>query len=120
MIGESVTITINSVPYTLNRLDPGVPFASDYFFRDATQEVTLRVRHSNESVRSGQPAFERHQLDLVQKVYATTTTPERQYQTYTVIRLPKGGDPDAAEHLVAALCSFSTASVVDKVVGWQS
>jgi hypothetical protein len=32
----------------------------------------------------------------------------------------KGADPDAAELLVAALCSLESAAFVDKVVGWQS
>lgn len=120
MIGDTITVTINAVAYTLNRLDPGVPFGSDYYFRDATQEVVLKVRHSKESVRAGQPAYERHQIDLNQKVFATATVPERAYQAYTIIRLPIGGDPDAAERLTTALCGFQTAANLDKVVGWQS
>jgi len=119
MIGETVSVTINAVPYTLNRINQD-NYAAEYFMRDATQEVTLRIRHQNESVKPGNVAFERHQIDLSRKVYATATTEEKSYQAYTVIRLPKGGDPDAAEQLTTALCGFQSAGTLDKIVGWQS
>lgn len=119
MIGEQLTVTYNAVAKVLNRINQD-NYSSEYFWRDAVEEFTVRIRHSNESVRAGQPAYERHTVDLTRKVYATTTTPERVFQTYTVIRLQKGSDPNAAELLVSALCSLESAAFVDKVVGWES
>jgi hypothetical protein len=119
MIGEQLTVTYNGVAKVLNRINQD-NYTAEYFFRDSVEEYTVRIRHATESVRAGQPAFERHTVDLTRKVFATATVPERIYQTYTVIRLMKGADPDAAELLVAALCSLESAAFVDKVVGWQS
>lgn len=119
MIGETITVTYNTVATVLNRINQD-NFSSQYYYRDGIFEMTLRIRHQNESVAQGKVPFERHQVDLTRTVFATATVPERTYQAYTVIRLPKGGDPDAAELLTAALCNLSSASFVDKVVGWQS
>lgn len=119
MIGETLTVTYDGVAKVLNRINQD-NYTSEYFVRDAVESFTVRVRHSNESVRAGQPAYERHQVDLTRVVFATPTSPERQFQAYTVIRLQKGSDPDQAEKLTAALCGLESAAFIDKIVGWQS
>lgn len=119
MIGDTVTVTYNSVATVLNKINQD-SYTSEYYKREALFEMRLRVRHSNESVVSGKPAYERHQIDLTRTEYATSTLPERTYQAYTVIRLQKGSDPNAAEFLTAALCGLETSAFVDKVVGWES
>jgi hypothetical protein len=119
MIGDTITVTYNGVANVLNKINQD-NYTSEYYLRNATEDFRVRVRHSNESVRAGQPAYERHQIDLIRTVFATSTLPERVYQTYTVIRLQKGSDPDAAELLTSALCSLESAAFIDKVVGWQS
>jgi bifunctional N-acetylglucosamine-1-phosphate-uridyltransferase/glucosamine-1-phosphate-acetyltransferase GlmU-like protein len=119
MIGDTLTVTYNSVAKVLNKINQD-NYTSEFYLRDALEDYRVKVRHSTESVKAGQPVYERHQVDLTRTVFATTTTPERIYQTYTVIRLQKGADPDAAELLASALCGVLSASFVDKVVGWQS
>jgi len=85
----------------------------------ARTAFTLRIRHQNESVRAGQKQFERHQVDLTRTVFDAVNG-DKTYQAYTVIRLQKGTDPDAAELLTSALCTLESAAFIDKVVGWQS
>lgn len=119
MIGETVTVTINSVPWTLNRINQD-SYASEYFARTAIEEVTMRIRHTNENAALGKLPMERHQIDLSRKVYATATVPEKTYQVYTVLRMPKGADPELLEQVASALCAFESAAIIDKVVGWQS
>lgn len=119
MIGEQVTVTINAVAWTLNRINQD-SYSAEYFARTSLEEVTLRIRHSNENAAAGKTPMERHQIDLIRKVYATLTIPERSYQAYTVLRMPKGADPDLLEQVCAGLTGFETATNVDKIVGWQS
>lgn len=120
MIGDTITVTYNTVATVLDKINQD-NYSSEYYKRGALEEMRVRVRHQNESVTSGKPvAFERHLVELTRTVYATSTTPERVYQVYTVIRLQKGSDPDAAELLVSALCGLESATFIDKVVGWQS
>lgn len=119
MIGSTVTVTYNSVANTLDLINQD-NYSSEYYKRTATEEMKLRIRHSNESVKPGQPIFERHQIDLTRTVFATSTTPQRTYQTYTVIRLEKGSDPAAATLLTSAVCGLEASAFVDKVIGWQS
>jgi hypothetical protein len=119
MIGDTITVTYNGVANTLDKINQD-NYTSEYLKRTATEELRVRIRHSNESVVAGKPAYERHQVDLTRTVFATSTTVERVYQTYMVIRLQKGSDPDVAELVAAALCGLTNASFTDKVVGWQS
>lgn len=119
MIGDTITVTYNSVPTVLNKINQD-NYSSEYYKRSTSEEMRVRVRHQNESLVAGKPQYERHQVDLTRTVFATAELPERTYQAYTVIRLQKGSDPDAAELLVSALCGLESAAFVDKVVGWES
>lgn len=118
MLGETISITLNGVSTTLNRIREQ-DYSAEYFARTATFEMTMRVRHQREAVKANQPAFERHHVDLTYVVYDAING-DKTYQSYTVIRLQKGASPDTAEHTAAALCGFLSAANVDKIVGWQS
>lgn len=118
MIGETITITYNAVAYTLERINQD-NYSSEYFKRDATQEFRLRIRHTNESVRPGQRPYERHNVELTRTVYDTVNG-DKVYQSYQIIRLQKGTDPDAAELMAKSLCGLATDAFIDKIVGWQS
>jgi hypothetical protein len=118
MIGDTVTITYNSVATVLNRINQD-NYAAEYLYRDATKAFRLRIRHLNESVAAGKPAFERHQVDLTRTEFDATNG-DREYQAYTVIRLPKGSDPAVAPLLTLALNAFETSTNLTKVVGWES
>jgi hypothetical protein len=120
MIGDTLTVTYNSVAKVLNKVIPSAGVAAEYMLRDSVEEFRIRIRHTNETAKVGQPAYERHQIDLIRTVFATVSTPERVYQAYTVIRLQKGSDPDQAEFLTSALCGVESASFIDKIVGWQA
>lgn len=119
MIGDTITVTYNAVANTLTKINQD-NYSSEYLKRTATEELRVRIRHQNESVRNGQPAYERHQVDLTRTEFETATTPERVYQAYTVYRLQKGADPDKAELLVAALNGLETVAFAEKVIGWES
>jgi len=120
MIGDTLTVTYNSVAKVLNKIIPTAGVAAEYMFRDANEEYRVRIRHTTETAKAGQPIYERHQIDLIRTVFATLTTPERVYQAYTVIRLQKGSDPDQAEMLTSSLCAMESAVFIDKIVGWQA
>jgi hypothetical protein len=45
---------------------------------------------------------------------------DKVYQSYTVIRHQKGGDPAAARNLTLALNAFETSAVLDKVMNKES
>ena len=119
MIGDTITVTYNTVATVLDKINQD-NYSSEFYKRSALEEMRVRVRHQNESVVSGKPAMERHLVELTRTVFATATVPQRTYQAYTEIRLEKGSDPDAAELLTAALCGLESAAFIDKVVGWQS
>jgi hypothetical protein len=99
MLG-STSVTFASK--TLNKINSPA-YASEYLFRDATEEYRLRVRHSlNTSVGA-----DRHNVEVVHTVWATDTDPEIVRKAYVVVEL-KALDDSVA--LAAALATFLTAS----------
>jgi hypothetical protein len=119
MIGDTVTVTINAVPYTLSKkTEQG--YSSVYMVRDATHEVTLRVRHTNENGRAGSVPTESHRVDLTRRIIGDAVIPTRSYTASVILRLEKDSDPDKVEQLMSAMCGFLSAAMIDKVANWES
>lgn len=118
MLGDTISITLDGVATTLNKINQD-NYTSEYFVRSTAQEVRLRIRHAQENVTPGKPVMERHQVDLTQTIYDMALG-NSVFQSYTVIRMPKGKDPAVARKLTQALQGMLTAATTDKVLGWES
>jgi hypothetical protein len=118
MIGDTLTVTYDSVANTLVKINQD-QYSSEYLKRTATEELRVRIRNTNESSAKGQNPFERHQVELTRTEYDTVNG-DRIFTASTVIRLRRGTNPDVAEKVALALCGMLNASFVDKVVNWES
>lgn len=77
-------------------------YASEYLYKDTTEEYRLKVRHSETNV-----GFDRHNVEVTHTVWATPTTPEIVRKSYIVAELAPNDDTVA---LSAALAAFLTAT----------
>jgi ADP-glucose pyrophosphorylase len=58
---------------------------SEYFLREATQEFTVKIRHSKENpTATGQ--MERHNVEFTRTVYGTAGDPDVVQQAYLIFR----------------------------------
>lgn len=119
MIGDTLTVTFDGVANTLAKINQD-NFSSRYYLRTSTFEMTYNIRNANESSRPPELPFERHQCEFIYTVFGADASLNKTYSASTVIRLKKGHDPDVAEKVALALCGTLTASMIDKIVGWQS
>jgi hypothetical protein len=118
MIGDTVTVTFNAVATTLAKINQD-NYSSEYHFLSSTIQYSLRIRHQDETAKPGMPQYVRHHVDLTRTEFDAVNG-DKVYQSYTVIRHQKGGDPAAARNLTLALNAFETSAVLDKVMNKES
>lgn len=90
MYANTLTITINAIPYTLTRVNQD-NFGSVYRFRDGTRELDMKIRHSTDNVSGVQ--FNRHNITLAHTLYKTEVLPERVQTATVTLREQRGVDP---------------------------
>lgn len=101
------SITVNAVAKSLVRIreDNGT---SVYWLRESLGEYVLTIKQS--SFQKNGQTIDRHSVDVVQTIYATSTVPEITRHAYTVVensRLDTVADP---VYLAAAMATWMTAS----------
>lgn len=117
MLGNTLTITVATVPYVLTKINQD-SYASEYLYRDADEEFTAKVRHST-TTKSG-VKYDRHNFELRHKVYATLTTAELNRMMYYVMeQTPQ----DVTIDLPKAACDLAVAtsgSFLTSLTKWES
>lgn len=119
MLGDTLTITVNSVAKTLTKINQD-SYSSEYLLKEATGEYRLRVRHSKEKAVPGQVQFDRHNVELTRTIYATATVGQIVRQSYIVIRNPADSAVTDVQYETAALTGFLSATNIGKLYGWES
>lgn len=111
MLG-STSITFDGK--TLYKIDTP-SHASEYLFKDATEQYVVKVRHTKTNA-----GFDRHNVEATHTVWEVPgTSPEIVRKAYSVIEQVPSDEDDG---LAAALCSFMTAStnaVIAELMDWR-
>jgi len=92
MFANTLTLTINAVAKTLNRINQD-NYGSEYLFKDSVEKITMKIRHSTET-QDGFPV-NRHNVFVEHRVYATPTALEKYFSTTITLRDREGSGPDA-------------------------
>jgi len=104
MLANTLTLTINAIAKVLVRINQD-NYSSEYFLKDTLDSWRLKIRHTKSS--KGGVSLDRHNVELVHVVYATTTTVEISRKVYLVFEL----DPtDTMTNEVSGFCSWLIAS----------
>lgn len=119
MIGDTVGITVNAVAKTLAKINQD-GYSSEYFLKEATQEFRMKIRNSYDKSLPDGTKVARHNVELTQTVYATSTTPEITRKSYVVIINYHNDDAVSVGYLQSALNGFMTAANVAKLTNFES
>lgn len=87
-------LPINGATHTLKRIRDDA-YSSEYLKRTSTYEYRMFVRHSTVKSRKVDPLLrgvERHNIEVIQTIYATSSTPEIIRRTYAVHEFSPGDD----------------------------
>lgn len=94
MFENTETITIDSTPYILTRVD-ATAGVSKYIYTDTIFELTMQIRQT-ESTKNGIKTY-RHNVELVHVTYATATEAEIRQKCYVVMERTIEGALTVAE-----------------------
>lgn len=119
--GATLTLTINSVAKVLNRIrDDG--YSSEYLLRSTTEEYRVQIRHSHtdpKTTDSRLRGVDRHNMEITQVIFATSTTPEIRRKAYTVFELSPGDDMSVGSLFVQGAFAYAgNASRIDDQIAW--
>lgn len=123
MLGDTLTITLGGSGGTAvvcNKINQD-SYSAEYLFRNTSYEVRAKVRHSKESVKAGQPAVDRHNLEITQTVFSgDLSVPDTVRQAYIVLRNTPSDDSAAVQDVAEALAFRLDATTLGKIIGWES
>lgn len=118
MIGNTITIN-NGAEKVLTLINQDA-YASEYLLKDSASEFRLRIRHSKTKATATRVAMDRHNVELIETVYASGEVPEYERKFYMVIE----NKPDDLEvknvDAIADLCIATSNAFLDQLMGWES
>ena len=119
-LGDSLTITLGVTAKVLTKINGPSNYSSEYLLKETLQDFRCVVRHSKTGGKNGKPTYDRHNLEVVQTVYATATVPEFYRKFYFVYEcLPTDEATDLAD-AIGDLVIADTAELIDELLDWQS
>jgi hypothetical protein len=118
--GATLTVTVNAVAKVLNRINQD-NYGSEYYLRSATDEYRMKIRHSKEAPQADGRRFDRHNVELTHRVFATPTTAEIVRIASSTFRVYETDDLTPAGYLTAAFIDYVDSGTVQAdLLTWQS
>lgn len=117
----SITVTIDAVPYVLNKINQD-SYGSEFNFRDSDQVLSMRIRHTrySDKARAGQKV-ERHNVELIQTVFATSpNSVDTVRKAYLVFENDFRDDVVAAASSTEGFLAFFDPVNIGKLYGWEN
>lgn len=93
-------------------------YATEYLRRATTDDVRVRVRHTQTNPKGDTPSLDRHNVEITQKVFAVGETAEVNRKVYIVIEHEAGDDPTELTDALADWLIATANAKVDGLVGW--
>lgn len=93
-------------------------YSAEYLFRDATHEVRVKVRHSKVAATATRALHDRHNVEIVETVFASGDVAEYDRKVYVVLEnIPSDTDAELADALGDWLIASTN---IEKLIGWES
>jgi hypothetical protein len=119
MLGDTLTLPHSGGDVVLVKVNQD-GYSSEYLFKDATHQYIAKVRHSRTKATTARPSYDRHNVEVVETIYATEGVDEYTRKCYIVLeQLPADVDVEIADALADWLIATSDL-VLDKLMGWES
>lgn len=113
MFGDTIDLTVDAVVETHVKINTG-NYLGEYHLVDTLYDRHIFIRHSVTNPRNGQ-VYERHNVEIVETVFAAGDVPEYTRKAYLVIeRKPNDLDTNLAEALSAWMTPANLAKLVNK------
>lgn len=119
MLGDTLVLPQAGGNITLNLINQD-SYSSEYLFRDATSQYRAKVRHTTTAAKNGRPAYDRHNFEVVQTVFAAGEVAEYERKFYFVAEHLPSDTSVALADAVADLAIANTNAFLNSLYGWES
>lgn len=95
-------------------------YTSTWQYRTSTYLMRMQIRHSVVPAKGGEPAKDRHNVEVVKTTFATASVPQYSEKSYFVTENVVSG---SSVELPNALCSWLTATSnaqLTKLLNWET
>jgi len=120
MFSDTVTITVNSVAKVLTRINQD-KYSSEYLLRETDGDYKLRLRHTSytDKNRPGK-VIDRHNVEFVQTVYATSSAAKIERKAYVVLENENSDGVTAPLNFDLGFTAFFSSANITKLLNWES
>jgi len=117
MLGDTFTLVLPvGGSKVLNKINQD-GYASEYFLKESASEYTVKVRHTTAKAGGGLEQRDRHNVEVVERIFATSEAAETVRKAYVVF---ENYDDDTDDDNLLGLAAWLTAANLAKLFGWQS
>jgi len=119
MLGNTLVLPQVGGDITLVKINQDA-YSSEYMFKNSTSEYRAKIRHTKTKASNGSPEKDRHNFEVVQKIFAAGDVPEYERKFYFVWEiLPSETSKDLAD-AVADLMIVTSGAFLTSLMGWES
>jgi hypothetical protein len=119
MFANTLVLPLSTGNVTLVKINQD-SYSSVYRFNDATNEYRVTIRHSKTGGKSGAVAYDRHNVEVIRTIYATSTVPEYYQKFYFVVeQLPSDTSVVLADGVADWSIVTSNTNLIS-LLNWES
>jgi len=119
MLGDTLVLPQAGGDITLKKINQD-GYSSEYLFRDGTGQYRARIRHTKTAANGTRPAYDRHNLEVVQTIFAAGAVAEYERKFYFVIEHLPGDTSVALVDAVADKVILSSNALITALLNWES
>lgn len=114
----TLTVPVNGTNKVLKRINQD-EHSSEYHLKEAAQSFTVLIRHSKSKATPSKPSMDFHNMELVQRVFATPTAPEVVRRSFiTVVMDYYDSNTDVGSISKALTDTLNAAGNTDDFLSW--
>lgn len=120
MLGDSIDLPIGGITVTCKKINQDA-YSSEYMYRSSVNQYLVRIRHTKSgSNKNGSVAKDRHNLEIVETIFASGEVPEYDRKTYLVWEHLPSDTHIANVDALADMLIADTNALVEALHGWES
>lgn len=119
MLGNTLVLPQVGGDITCVRINQDL-YSSEYQFKSSLSQYNVKVRHVKTGARNGVPSYDRHNVEVVQTIYAAGDVAEYYRKFYFVWEvLPSETSKDLPD-AVADLMIVTSGAFLTAILNWES
>jgi len=119
MLGNTLVLPQSGGDITLIKINQDT-YSSEYLFKNSTVQYRARIRHTKTNGTTDRPAYDRHNFEVVQTIFAAGEVAEYERKFYFVLEVLPSETSLALPDAVADLMILTSNAFLTSLLAWES